>query len=74
MTIMKKYIEPALFSETCNVECVMNQISGGGSQGEVNAEVKYRGTIIPSEEELKEEGAFVNLMVDRENGNTSDLW
>ena len=43
MTIMKKYIEPALFSETCNVECVMNQISGGGSQGSVDAEVKKRG-------------------------------
>lgn len=74
MTIMKKYIEPALFSETCNVECVMNQISGGGSQGSVDAEVKKRGTIYPSDEDLKEEDAFVNLMVDRENGNTSDLW
>ncbi len=73
MTIMKKYIEPALFSETCNVECVMNQISGGGSQGEVNAEVKKRGAEVLTDEEMDEE-AIMQLIVDRESGNTSDLW
>ena len=73
MTIMKKYIEPALFSETCNVECVMNQISGGGSQGSVDAEVKKRGAEVLTDEEMDEE-AIMQLMVDRENGNTSDLW
>ena len=73
MTIMKKYIEPALFSETCNVECVMNQISGGGSQGSVDAEVKKRGAEVLTDEEMDEE-AIMHLMVDRENGNTSDLW
>lgn len=70
---MKKYIEPALFSETCNVECVMNQISGGGSQGSVDAEVKKRGAEVLTDEEMDEE-AIMQLMVDRENGNTSDLW
>ena len=73
MTIMKKYIEPALFSETCNVECVMNQISSGGSQGSVDAEVKKRGAEVLTDEEMDEE-AIMQLMVDRENGNTSDLW
>ena len=70
---MKKYIEPALFSETCNVECVMNQISSGGSQGSVDAEVKKRGAEVLTDEEMDEE-AIMQLMVDRENGNTSDLW
>jgi hypothetical protein len=73
MTIMKKYIEPALFSETCNVECVMNQISGGGSQGTVDAEVKKRGAEVLTDEEMDEE-AIMQLIVDRESGNTSDLW
>lgn len=73
MTIMKKYIEPALFSETCNVECVMNQISGGGSQGSVDAEVKKRGAEVLTDEEMDEE-AIMQLIVDRESGNTSDLW
>lgn len=70
---MKKYIEPALFSETCNVECVMNQISGGGSQGSVDAEVKKRGAEVLTDEEMDEE-AIMQLIVDRESGNTSDLW
>ncbi len=70
---MKKYIEPALFSETCNVECVMNQISGGGSQGTVDAEVKKRGAEVLTDEEMDEE-AIMQLIVDRESGNTSDLW
>ncbi len=73
MTIMKKYIEPALFSETCNVECVMNQISSGGSQGSVDAEVKKRGAEVLTDEEMDEE-AIMQLIVDRESGNTSDLW
>ena len=73
MTIMKKYIEPALFSETCNVECVMNQISSGGSQGSVDAEVKKRGAEVLTDEEMDEE-AIRQLIVDRESGNTSDLW
>jgi hypothetical protein len=70
---MKKYIEPALFSETCNVECVMNQISSGGSQGSVDAEVKKRGAEVLTDEEMDEE-AIMQLIVDRESGNTSDLW
>ena len=73
MTIMKKYIVPALFSETCNVECVMNQISSGGSQGSVDAEVKKRGAEVLTDEEMDEE-AIMQLIVDRESGNTSDLW
>ena len=70
---MKKYIVPALFSETCNVECVMNQISSGGSQGSVDAEVKKRGAEVLTDEEMDEE-AIMQLIVDRESGNTSDLW
>ena len=51
----------------------MNQISGGGSQGSVDAEVKKRGAEVLTDEEMDEE-AIMQLMVDRENGNTSDLW
>ena len=70
---MKKYIVSPFFSETCNVECVMNQISSGGSQGSVDAEVKKRGAEVLTDEEMDEE-AIMQLIVDRESGNTSDLW
>ena len=47
-------------------------VSGDADSGTV-VDAKYRGFTIEEDAE-NEKDAFLHLMVDRENGNTRDLW
>ena len=47
-------------------------VSGDADSGTV-VDAKHRGFTIEEDAE-NEQDAFLHLMVDRENGNTSDLW
>ena len=71
---MKKiYQKPsARTEEVCFTRGLANGLDVTGSAtSNTPVDAKYRGFTVEDEEE---EEAILHLMVDRENGNTSDLW
>lgn len=74
---MKKiYKAPLAKNETFEFADVITAptlpVSGDADSGTV-VDAKHRGFTIEEDAE-NEQDAFLHLMVDRENGNTSDLW
>ena len=77
MKFMKKiYKAPLAKNETFEFADVITAptlpVSGDADSGTV-VDAKHRGFTIEEDAE-NEQDAFLHLMVDRENGNTSDLW
>lgn len=73
---MKKIyqIPSARTEEVCFTRGLANglDVTGSATSGTV-VDAKHRGFTIEEDAE-NEKDAFLHLMVDRENGNTSDLW
>jgi hypothetical protein len=77
MKFMKKiYKAPLAKNETFEfadeITAPTLPVSGDADSGTV-VDAKHRGFTIEEDAE-NEKDAFLHLMVDRENGNTSDLW